>query len=416
LTDLPKPRRILYLTAANVVSPRVGMDLVSHEHLAELASNPKLHVRAISVSPGIAGSPDQGLHAVHGMPVEVFVGDLKRSRNRLGLTLDKLRMISTRWVPVMAYAFRSRAAASRIRSVLATEAFDLIVIDHFFTLANVCLADLRRSGAKVVYISHGRLTPFVENAARQHHSWVALAYHAMEKSRLRWAEGLLFKQSSAVVHLSEYERRQFSDEGLDKGQAHHALLPTLSRAPQGVSPQLTAQHGHRVVFLGGVGHPPNDQALDWILGSLAPALLQVAPHIQITLVGSGTEKLRARVPANVACHGFMPTEAMDSMLTGCLCAISPVRIGGGIKIKVLDAISAGCPIFATAESLRGFEPLGLSAAIDLSMPGALADELLALSQNPALLQRLRAEMRAKWSQFKDARTGALAQLLVQTAG
>lgn len=410
------PRRILYLTAANVVSPRVGMDLVSHEHLAELAHAPGLRVRAITVSPGIDGSPSQGLHAVHGLPVEVFVGDLKRRQNRLSRTWDKLRMISTRWVPVMAYTFRSLAAAQRIRDVLATESFDLILIDHFFTLANVRLADLRRSGAKVAYISHGRLTPFVENAARQHPSRIARLYHAMEKLRLEWAEQILFGQSGLVVHLSEYERKQLSHQGRADGSRHHALLPTLSRSSAGEPGELSARFGHRVVFLGGVGHPPNDQALNWILSELAPALLRIAPHLQLTLVGSGTETLRARAPANVACHGFLPTDAMEDLLSGCLCAISPVRIGGGIKIKVLDAASAGCPIFATAESLRGFEPLELPAAIELDKPDALATQLLELSQNPELLDHMRTEMRAKWQRFRDTRSGALARLVALTAG
>jgi glycosyltransferase involved in cell wall biosynthesis len=415
----PMPQRILYLTAANVVSPRVGMDLVSHEHLAELAQAPGLQVRAITVSPGIEGSPSQGLHAVCGLPVEVFVGDLKQRSGRLGrlgLTFDKLRMISTRWVPVMAYTFRSQAAARRIRAVLAAEKFDVILIDHFFTLANVRLADLARTGAKVAYISHGRLTPFVENSALQHSSWLPRLYHAMEKLRLVWAEQILFGQSGLVVHISEYERRQLASQGRPDGDRHHALLPTLSRASTGSPTKLAAQHGHRVVFLGGVGHPPNDQALDWILTRLAPALLKAAPHLQITLVGSGTDTLRPGAPANVACHGFLPTEAMEDLLSGCLCAISPVRIGGGIKIKVLDALSAGCPILATAESLRGFEPLDLPVCIELDKPEALASQLLRLSQNPEILDRLRSEMRAKWRRFTDARAGALARLVTQAAG
>jgi glycosyltransferase involved in cell wall biosynthesis len=409
------PLRILYLTAANVVSPRVGMDLVSHAHLAELAQDTRLHLRAITVSPGIEGSPDQGLHAIQGMPVEVFVGDLKRQPGRLKLIWNKIEMIGTHWVPVMACAFRSRSAARRIREVLNTERFDLIVIDHFFTLANVRLTDVRRSGARVVYISHGRLKPFVDNAARQHTTWASRAYHALEGWRLPWGERQLFGLARLVVHLSEHERRQLSPStGLT--QNHQALLPPLDRLPVGRPAPALSRNGHRVVFLGGVGHPPNDQALDWILTQLAPALLRRAPQLQITLVGSGTETLRTRAPANVACHGFLPAAAMEDLLAGCLCAISPVCIGGGIKIKVLDAISAGCPILATAESLRGFEAFALPAGIDLDQPDALAARLQELSENPAIPELLRAEMRAKWQGFTAARSGALARLIAQTAG
>jgi hypothetical protein len=54
--------------------------------------------------------------------------------------------------------------------------------------------------------------------------------------------------------------------------------------------------------------------------------------------------------------------------------------------------------------------------IELDKPEALASQLLRLSQNPEILDRLRSEMRAKWRRFTDARAGALARLVTQAAG
>jgi glycosyltransferase involved in cell wall biosynthesis len=407
--------RVLYLTAANLIQPQVGMDMVSNEHWRELVHTPGLQLQAISVAPGIPGHPKAGRHLVHGHEVEVFVGDQARPMPKLARLWDKLQMVCTRAVPVMAYSFRSRDAARRIQDILHTGQHEVVVIDHFYTLANLPLHALSDSPARWIYVSHDAMSPHILEMAASKSSALARAYFRMEAWRMHLGEQKLFRLAHRIVHLSEFERL----EAAPRDARHLALLPLLQAPTAGglSADDLRAGDAARAaahrgaVFIGSPKHPPNAHALAWLLRDLAPAMLRLAPGLQLHLVGKGTEALADQAPPNVRCWGFVSDHVLQQLLAGCLCALSPVVIGRGIKVKVLDAVAAGCPVLATEESLRGLEPLQLQAGMALDKPDELALCLREWSQNPDIPHRQRETIQAAWRRFCDMRQGALGRLV-----
>ena len=401
-------KKVLYLAAGNPVKPRVGMDLVIHEHIKELAADSSIDLTVVAVAPGIDGQPAEGMHQVGDAKVQLYVGDLLTEPGGFQRVLNKLKMVWARNVPVMAYSFSSGKAAQAIRQLIAKQSFDVVLIDHYYALANIDLTQIHRSGAKLVYVSHDAMFPHIAEMASMKSGLPGKAYYMFEAWRTGRVEQRLFDMAQKVVHLSEFERSQVQTDL----QKHVALLPPICSPDALAAAQVGADpaYAHSVVFIGSPNHPPNAHALQWIIEQFAPALAKAAPQLQIALIGGGTDRLAAGVP-NVKGYGFVSSEVLQSMLASCVCSISPVVRGRGIKVKVLDAIAAGCPIFAAEESLRGFEQFGLPASISLSQPAQLASAIAQLASVPGNQAAARKAVAESWANFFQTRNGQLAQLV-----
>lgn len=398
--------RVLYLAAGNPIRPSVGMDLVIQQHLSELASDASIDLTAIAVAPGIPGSLDVGYFPVGHSGVHVFVGDLLHEKQGLRRFWSKLNFVLFREVPVMAYSFKSQDAQSRIRGLLRSGSFDVVLVDHYYTLANVSLRAIRDAGVKLIYISHDTMLPHIAEMASMRRDPVSKAYYYFEALRTHWIERRLFSRASKVIHLSEYECRR-AGVGQDK---HHALLPPISGNVLSDLKDGAHDYSKSILFIGSPAHPPNAHAINWIIQDLSPALAKRAPQLNIILIGGGTQDIKSDC-GNVKGLGFVSSSELQYALANAIGAISPVVLGRGIKVKVLDAISAGCPVWATEESLRGFEQFGLTANLTLNEPEKLVEEILQMDQQPPMRQARKAKLVAAWQRFMSLRPGQLAQLV-----
>lgn len=399
--------RVLYIAVGNPLKPSVGMDLIVSEHLKELAGVTDLDVSAIFVAPGVAEQGNAGFSMVGRLSVGAYIGDLLCEKPGIARTISKIMFVLCRAVPVMAYSFKSKVAAEEIKKLLLVSNFDVVVVEHFYALSNINLRDLRQSGARIIYISHNSMLPHIAEMAAARTTLASKIYYAVEAVRSYFVERYLFRLSATVVHLSEYERSRVK---CGKGK-HVALLPPVSNVA-GLVAGASAHSimAQSVIFIGSPNHPPNAHAIQWLVEKLAPALAKKAPHIQIALLGDGTERIQAP-SGNVKGYGFVSPADMRQALSTCICAVSSVVLGRGIKVKVLDAIAAGCPVFATEQSLRGFERFGLPVSIFLEHPERLATAILELAESESEREVARIHMRRLWADFLAQRRGQFAQVI-----
>lgn len=400
--------RVLYLAAGNPIRPSVGMDLVIRQHLTELASDESIELTAIAVAPGIPGAQDVGYFPIGRSGVHVFVGDLLQEKRGIRRFWSKLKFVLLREVPVMAYSFKSQLARARIDDLLRSGAFDVVLVDHYYTLANVSLSAIRKSKAKLIYVSHDAMLPHIAEMASMRKDPISKAYYYFEAFRTHWVERKLFAHAVRVVHLSEYESRKAQDHS----QKHQALLPPLVGGVNLSDPESGRDFSRAILFIGSPAHPPNAHAIEWIVKRLSPALAERAPDLKVMLIGGGTQDIRSE-SGNVCGLGFVSASELQLALRTAIGAISPVVLGRGIKVKVLDAISAGCPIWATEQSLRGFEQFGLTPNLSLGAPEDLVDDILQMAQPSQRREACKAGLVSAWQRFMSLRPGQLAKLVTK---
>jgi glycosyltransferase involved in cell wall biosynthesis len=367
------------------------MDVVLREHIAEIASLPSIEVTGIIVTAAQEGGPT---------PSEPWPGwtqyfaDASRFPTARQRMADKLRHL-LRGGFLQQYGFCCEEARRRIKSELR-RSYDLIIADHAQNFANFSPHDLRAVDGRTIFISHDVSYHAVLDAARLNPSRIARLYGQVQAIQAFFTDLFALWICSQTVFLSDWDQRYFAKF---TKRATLARCPSLTASRPAVGPSHEEASPREVVFIGGPGFAPNRFAIQWLIGKLAPELAQLAPDLVIVLVGKGTEKIPT--PNNVEALGFVPDDALAALLGRALCVISPVVHGSGIKIKLLEAFAAGCPVLATEQSLRGFDFMGISPSINLDRPDLAAGSVADLAANPDQRSKVRQATQATWRNYQS---------------
>lgn len=148
------------------------------------------------------------------------------------------------------------------------------------------------------------------------------------------------------------------------------------RTPPGVSGGL--------IFVAGFGHPPNEDAALWLAREILPLIRRTHPQIRLSIIGSNpTDAVRALAGEAVEVTGFVSDAQLDHYYATARVAICPMRIGAGVKLKVVEAMSRGLPIVTTPVGAQGLE--GLEEICDIAQtPAELATHVCRLLDSDAL--------------------------------
>jgi len=111
----------------------------------------------------------------------------------------------------------------------------------------------------------------------------------------------------------------------------------------------------RVVFLGPTYMFPNRDAVDFFLADVWPLVSRLHQGSTFHLIGKNSvdEKLRFESNHGVRCEGYVPDIRPSFAETEC--SVVPLRVGGGTRLKILDAWSMGKAIVSTSIGCEGLE-------------------------------------------------------------
>lgn len=106
------------------------------------------------------------------------------------------------------------------------------------------------------------------------------------------------------------------------------------------------------VFVGGV-NPPNVDGLAWLLDAVWPRVTARRPEARLRVIGkvAGTA---AQWPPGAEAVGFV--EDLAAAYAGAAVALTPLRFGSGLKIKLIEGLAHGLPSVATGPGADGAAP------------------------------------------------------------
>ncbi|MBA4377597.1 MAG: hypothetical protein C0395_02920 [Gemmatimonas sp.] len=146
----------------------------------------------------------------------------------------------------------------------------------------------------------------------------------------------------------------------------------------------------RLLFVGSFGHAPNRSAAEFLVDKVWPRIAQYDPDLSLVLAGGGPRTFLASLAARdprVTTPGFV--HDLDDLYRDCRLLAAPLTEGGGIKIKILEAMAAGIPVVTTPIGAEGIAD-DRDRALWLAEP----DEGFALAVRAALADPAEAAARA----------------------
>ncbi|WP_197561385.1 glycosyltransferase [Stenotrophomonas maltophilia] len=184
----------------------------------------------------------------------------------------------------------------------------------------------------------------------------------------RWVmsrvERRLWQYADVVLYPSQEEADEVNAFRRARALAGNAEMFPLWTLDGGVC--VGAPGGRQgLLFVGSYAHAPNVDGLDWFLREVQPKLKLHAEQRTLTIVGSGME---AYVPppstTQVRILGRVDDATLDACYGHARVVIAPLRFGGGVKGKVLEAIGKGVPCVMSTAGAQGLD--GLEAFLPVS--------------------------------------------------
>ncbi len=114
----------------------------------------------------------------------------------------------------------------------------------------------------------------------------------------------------------------------------------------------------KLVFLGnmqGSRPGPNVDAMLWLINDIWPRIRRAVPNAECLLAGPIRPEYRDQASGieGMRVMGFV--DDLQNLLQTASVSIAPIRFGTGTRIKILEAMAAGCPVVSTRKGCEGIE-------------------------------------------------------------
>jgi polysaccharide biosynthesis protein PslH len=229
-----------------------------------------------------------------------------------------------------------------------------------------------------------------QRLARGESSPVRRVFHTREARRLRAVEQAAWRCAHTTLVTSDREAALIRAEHPDlrvvvvpNGVDLKAFAPTAGVAPE---PGL-------VVFNGVLDYRPNLDAARWLVDAVWPRVRSAAPDARLLIVGRGSAADRRRLERDgVATTGEV--ESVAAFLGRAAVIVIPVRMGGGTRLKVVEALAMGRPIVSTTLGCEGIDVIDGEHLLIADTPADAARATVRLLADACLGARLGAQGRA----------------------
>jgi glycosyltransferase involved in cell wall biosynthesis len=184
-------------------------------------------------------------------------------------------------------------------------------------------------------------------------------------------------QFDAVVVFTERDL-----EAVERTACHAPLvriplgveIPARPLDPHGSDPPM-------VLFVGAFNHPPNVDAALRLAGAIFPPVLERVPRAELALVGQDPgDEVRALAGGGVTVHASVPD--VTPYLDRAAIVVAPLRLGGGMRLKVLEALAAGKAVVASSLAAEGIAANADEHFLLADDDDELVEALIALLLNP----------------------------------
>lgn len=374
--------KILWAKAGGLVPPDTGGKIRSYNILRELARQHSVTFFSFYAAHDGDSHPD--LKNLFDRVVCVPLG-LPAPKSPAEMLDYGCRLLSSQPYGITKYC---RPNVRRtLRALLKQETYDVILCDFIFA-AGVIPWDWPTP--KVLF------THNVEAAIwRRHYDvatnpiWKAISWREWRK--MEAAERRYLRLADRVLTVSEGDRNAF---------ASFLELGKLTVIPTGVDvdyfqPIPVEENANSLVFTGSMDWLPNEDAILYFVDAILPLIKQRCPEVSLEVVGRNpSRRLQALAEREktIRLTGWVE-DIRPFVARGSICIV-PLRIGGGTRLKIFEAMAMSKAVISTSVGAEGLPVRAGENILLADTPNDFADSVVSLLRDPNERKRLGTSARA----------------------
>jgi polysaccharide biosynthesis protein PslH len=289
-------------------------------------------------------------------------------------------------LPYAVARFQSARQRRLLSAKLKEERFDLVVADFLFPAASLPWELQEASHCPWVLFQHNVESMIWRRRAEGKRGAAALYYQGQLDRMLRF-ERQASSRFDGVLAVSEEDARVFKEE--------MQLSNVLGVVPTGVdldyfqSVPKTASAVPTVVFMGSMDWYANVDGVTWFVEVVWPLVQRQMPQAKFVVVGRKPPPeilALATSGRNIEVTGTVPD--VRPFLRGADVIVVPLRIGGGTRLKIYEAMAAEVPVVSTRIGAEGLNVVDGRHVLLADSAEDTASQVLKVLRSPLLAAEL----------------------------
>ena len=311
--------------------------------------------------------------------VEAF--PVPQERSMMRLVWNHLRSVGRDRV-YATFTYQSRPYTRRLQELVRARRFDLAHVDSIVLSRYLPLL----GGLPVVLVHHNVESALLRRRAAIERGWRSayLGYQAslMEREERRWCG-----RCELNVAVSEADQAQL--QAVVRSAACAVVPNGVDTA--GFRPSPGRDDG--MIYVGGMEWLPNRDALQYFCEEILPQVRAAGEMAPVRWVGRAAEDMRRGYQHRhrVELTGYVAD--IRPLVRDAACYVVPLRVGGGTRVKILDAWAMGKAVVSTSVGCEGLAVESGRNILIRDDPAGFAEAVCAVLKDGVLRRRLGAEGR-----------------------
>ncbi len=391
MSSSKKPK--LLFVCQNLPFPPDGGALIRSYHTLRLLTQwfdvTALHFYQLVTKSGPEAVTQATAHLAQMCDIEAF--RIPQDGSRVRYIWDHVRSVATRRAYTR-WMFDSTEAYAALESAFAHHSFDLVHLDSLDLVG--FLERLPTPKPPTVVAHHNVESQLLRRRADSESGWrrTYMTHQAQltEREEATWCPKVDLnlvvspEDGATLRRIAPGARTVVVPNGVDTQR--------LQPAPEGEKAG--------VVFVGGYSWFPNADGMHFFADEILPRIHLERPDVSVTWVGRAPDAIRAEFKAKgIEMTGYV--ESINQPVDPAACFVVPLRVGGGTRLKILDAWSLGKAVVSTSPGCEGLAVADGENMLVADDPAAFAEATLRVLDEPELRGRLEIGGRATVERYYD---------------
>jgi len=269
----------------------------------------------------------------------------------------------------------SPALTAAVRGELATGGYDLFVCDFLQSALN---APDPIPCASLMF-THNVESRIVRRHAEQAGNPLMKLFWGRQAKLMARFEREAPRRYDRIVAVSDSDREEFEQQfGLEGVRTIPTGVDTELYRPLGLEKEPGS-----IVFAGSMNWMPNQDGIRWFVRDILPRIKETVPGAHLTVVGKAPPPglVQDLTGGDEAVEFTGWVDDVKPYVDRALCYVVPLRIGGGTRIKIFEALGMEKALVSTAIGAEGLEISPGEHYHQVDEPGAFADAVISCLQD-----------------------------------
>ncbi len=247
---------------------------------------------------------------------------------------------------------------------------------------------------KVIFDAHNAVWTIVKRM-QENARWFLKPILAVEAKRVKRYEGELLRTVDHVMAVTDIDQKLLEDALYFSKEHGSDRVSPISVIPIAVDTQklqpIQRKAGSKnIVTLGTLYYPPNADGIRWFFNEVFPLVQKRVPDVTLTIIGKNPPQdfldLAARNSKTIKVTGYVE-DLVPYLEQGALMVV-PVRAGGGMRVRILEAFAYAMPVVTTTVGLEGIGGVPDQDVLVADTPADFANCTSELLENVSLQKKL----------------------------